>query len=60
MRNAFVFAGMFDGTHMTYKLEAEATNDESNPTLAEMAEKAIRMLSNGDSGYFLLVEGTLW
>lgn len=41
---------------MKYRLEADAA---VQPTLAEMTEKAVRMLESGPNGYFLFVEGGL-
>ncbi|XP_028030069.1 membrane-bound alkaline phosphatase-like isoform X2 [Bombyx mandarina] len=44
--------GLFNTDHMAYHLKAE---DE--PTLEEMVEVAIKMLSRNPKGYFLFVEG---
>jgi alkaline phosphatase len=41
---------------MDYEVERKP---ESQPSLMEMTEAAIKMLENGKNGYFLLVEG-LW
>ncbi|XP_013183850.2 membrane-bound alkaline phosphatase [Amyelois transitella] len=46
--------GLFEGTHMNYTLEA---NNDTEPTLEEMTELAIRMLSRNKKGFFLFVEG---
>lgn len=46
--------GLFSNSHMTYVAERDA--DSSEPTLAEMTEKALELLSAGDDGYFLMVE----
>lgn len=40
---------------MPYHLEAE----EDDPTLSEMTEKAIELLSQNRKGYFLFIEGML-
>ncbi|XP_063386690.1 membrane-bound alkaline phosphatase-like [Cydia fagiglandana] len=47
--------GLFEDGHMQYAAEARlAGNDE--PTLAEMTEAAIRVLSKNPRGFFLFVE----
>ncbi|XP_046966050.1 membrane-bound alkaline phosphatase-like [Vanessa cardui] len=45
--------GLFSSDHMPYHLEAE----EDDPTLSEMTQKAIEILSQNKNGYFLFVEG---
>nr|AUH25164.1 alp5 [Chilo suppressalis] len=45
--------GLFSPDHMPYHLEA----GEDDPTLSEMTEKAIEILSRNKNGFFLLVEG---
>lgn len=48
--------GTFNHSHMQYEMDRE--NDPGGePSLAEMTELAIRMLSRNPKGYFLLVEG---
>jgi alkaline phosphatase len=47
--------GLFEGDHCMYNLK---TNPKTEPTLREMTEKAIQVLSKNDKGYFLFVEGT--
>jgi alkaline phosphatase len=47
--------GLFANSHMTYS--AEKTSASTEPTLAEMATTAIRLLDDDPDGYFLLVEG---
>ncbi|KAH3730979.1 alkaline phosphatase-like [Dreissena polymorpha] len=51
--------GLFEYSHMQYELERNDTNHEraGEPSLAEMTEKAIRILSKNPKGFFLLVEG---
>ena len=40
------------------KFEVDRANDTAGePSLAEMTEKAIKMLQKNSKGYFLLVEG---
>nr|WAK99611.1 alkaline phosphatase [Rhopalosiphum padi] len=48
--------GLFATSHMSYNLLA---NKSVEPTLVEMTEKAIEVLSKGDAGYYLFVEGGL-
>ncbi|EDV96436.1 membrane-bound alkaline phosphatase [Drosophila grimshawi] len=49
--------GLFSKSHMHYHLEQLADEDNNEPTLEEMTEKAIEMLENEENGYFLFVEG---
>jgi len=51
--------GLFARSHMKYRLDRQKHNDNDQPTLADMTEKAIEILSRGNNGYFLLVEGYL-
>ncbi|XP_039756700.1 membrane-bound alkaline phosphatase-like [Pararge aegeria] len=46
--------GLFEGSHLQYHLEADA---QSEPTLAELTEAAIRALGRNEKGFFLFVEG---
>ncbi|XP_045503532.1 membrane-bound alkaline phosphatase-like [Colias croceus] len=46
--------GLFEPSHMQYHLEADPATE---PTLAEMTETAIRLLSRNERGFFLFVEG---
>jgi len=46
--------GLFARSHMTYVAEREA--DSTEPELAQMALKAIELLSGDPEGYFLMVE----
>ncbi len=41
-----------------YDLDVMDTFDESQPTLAEMTDRAIELLSEDDNGFFLMVEGS--
>lgn len=45
--------GLFEGSHLKYNLQS----DSNEPSLAELTETAIRMLSRNDKGFFLFVEG---
>lgn len=52
--NALPIFGLFHDSHMSFEADRSET---SEPSLAEMTEVAIRHLSGGDAGFFLLVEG---
>ena len=43
---------------MKYELE-RSQDGAGEPSLAELTEKAIQILSKGKQGYFLLVEGII-
>jgi len=47
--------GLFTRSHMEYKIEIH--EDDHDPTLQEMTEAAIKILSKNEEGYFLFVEG---
>ena len=50
--------GVFDSDHCTYNLEVkEKKLEKVKPSLAEMTQKAIEVLSQNKNGFFLLVEG---
>ncbi len=54
--------GMFAPDHMKFEAERqeEAEDEEwSEPSLAEMVEKSIKILQRSDHGYFLYVEGNI-
>jgi len=44
---------------MKYRLDQRREGSDDEPTLADMTEKAIRILRRENKGYFLLVEGYL-
>lgn len=46
--------GLFESSHMRYHLEA---SKETEPTLEEMTEAAIKILKKNDKGFVLFVEG---
>jgi alkaline phosphatase len=48
--------GIFEPSHMQFELDREKDRG-GEPSLAEMTEKAIRILQRGPNGYFLMVEG---
>ncbi|XP_071840262.1 alkaline phosphatase, tissue-nonspecific isozyme-like isoform X3 [Apostichopus japonicus] len=53
----YVF-GLFEPSHMQY--ESDRANDTSGePSIAEMTEKAIQILSKNNNGFFLAVEGVV-
>lgn len=45
--------GLFESSHCNYNLE----RDEEDPSFTEMVEAAIKVLSKGNEGFFLLAEG---
>ncbi|KAL4237017.1 hypothetical protein ACF0H5_005401 [Mactra antiquata] len=51
--------GLFEYSHMQYELERKDPHHEKagEPSLAEMTDKAIKILSKNPKGFFLLVEG---
>ena len=54
-----VFTGLFNKNHMQFRIEQQE-GGTPEPSLADMTEKAIRILQREESkGYFLLVEGDL-
>jgi len=48
--------GLFENSHMEYEL-IRARSSDPDPSLAEMTEKAISLLSKNQKGFFLMVEG---
>lgn len=50
--------GLFNKDHLNYELDRAKTGSGiDEPSLADMTEKAIRILSKSSKGYFLMVEG---
>ncbi|GEA60124.1 alkaline phosphatase [Vibrio comitans] len=47
--------GLFNPSHMEYELDRTQENKE--PSIAEMTEKALSILENNKKGYVLMVEG---
>ena len=47
--------GMFAPKDLSYEMDRDASKQ---PSLAEMTEKAIRVLSKNEKGFFLMVEGS--
>ena len=48
--------GLFNADHVTYNTSLPKTN-RKEPTLQEMSDMAIRILSKYENGFLLLVEG---
>ncbi|MCW5627138.1 MAG: alkaline phosphatase, partial [Burkholderiales bacterium] len=48
--------GLFEPSHMRFEAD-RARDGAGEPSLADMAEKAVRILSRNENGYFLMVEG---
>ncbi|XP_064650752.1 alkaline phosphatase-like [Lineus longissimus] len=46
--------GLFERSHMQYEIDRDKKKE---PSIAEMTDKAIRMLQKNDKGFFLLLEG---
>lgn len=51
------WSGLFEYSHMQY--EVFRKENETEPSIEEMTEKAISILKKNPKGYFLLVEGVL-
>ncbi|XP_037940697.1 membrane-bound alkaline phosphatase-like [Teleopsis dalmanni] len=49
--------GLFQDSHMDYHLDAVANEQNTQPTLAEMTQKAIEFMQKEENGFFLFVEG---
>lgn len=50
--------GLFNKDHLNYELDrAKPNSGIDEPSLADMTEKAIKILAKNTSGYFLMVEG---
>lgn len=48
--------GLFSPSHMQYELERDTSGD-GEPSLAEMTDKAIKILRRNKNGFALMVEG---
>ena len=60
--NVDFLLGLFNWDHMKFENQRSADcnggkEDECEPSLTEMTEVAIKMLSKGKNGFFLMVEG---
>ncbi|XP_058466142.1 alkaline phosphatase-like [Malaya genurostris] len=52
--------GLFDTNHLLYNLETQKQNlDDTEPSLSELTEAAIKIMQKNDAGYVLFVEGGL-
>ena len=51
-----VATGIFEPDHMQFELDRHK-DAAGEPSLADMTEKAIKLLQRNDKGYFLMVEG---
>ncbi len=50
--------GLFSKSHMAYEVDRENIEEfKSQPSLAEMTEVALKILSKNPNGFFLMVEG---
>jgi len=54
-RTEYLF-GLFNNSHMAYEKERDQS-DDGEPSLEQMTEAAIKILSKNDNGFMLLVEG---
>ncbi|KAL8620066.1 hypothetical protein ACOMHN_015348 [Nucella lapillus] len=54
--NTDYLLGLFGSNHMAYEVD-RAKDKGGEPSLQEMAQKAIRLLQKNNKGFFLLVEG---
>ena len=50
-----LFKGLFNPSHMEYELERQQ-DTAGEPSLAEMTEKAIKILQRNEKGFFLYIE----
>ena len=50
--------GLFAKKDLAYDFDRTSLNNEEEPSLAEMIEKAIGVLEKEDDGFFLMVEGS--
>ena len=52
--NSLIFVALFTKDHMSFEIDRD---NNIEPSIIEMTQKAIEMLSLNPNGYFLLVEG---
>ena len=50
--------GSFADTDLKYDFDRQSDNDNVQPSLAEMTNKAIEVLNKDEDGFFLMVEGS--
>jgi len=56
--HVLVIVGLFNTNDMQHVLDRKK-GQEKEPTLAEMTEKAIKILQKDKKGFFLMVEGNI-
>ena len=49
--------GLFSKSHVPYAIDRDQAGEAQAPSLADMARKALEILSQDDKGFFLMVEG---
>lgn len=49
--------GLFSKSQVPYAIDRDAPGEAQAPSLAEMTRKALEILSQGEKGFFLMVEG---
>lgn len=54
-----LFKGLFAYSHMDFDVDRNTTGT-GDPSLAEMAIKALRILKKNPKGFFLFIEGELY
>ena len=52
-----MFLGLFDRYHMQYEADRESEDGMGEPSIADMVEKAIKILKRNTNGFVLEVEG---
>ncbi|XP_045190021.2 alkaline phosphatase-like [Mercenaria mercenaria] len=55
--NVEFLLGLFEPSYMNFDLLRKESGPSGEPSLAEMVEMAIKILMEGENGFFLLVEG---
>ena len=59
----FVVPGMYEPLKMKFeadRLDEDPSDEWSEPSLAQMVDKAIDILARGPDGYILFAEGMFW
>ncbi|UPW17456.1 alkaline phosphatase [Agarivorans sp. TSD2052] len=54
--NTSKLLGLFNSSHMDYEADRVKYGADSEPSLAEMTEKAIEVMQDNEDGFFLMVE----
>jgi len=55
--NSKKLIGLFNNSHLSYDLDRQKDSASTEPSLTDMTEKAIDVLSSNKNGFFLMVEG---